>query len=99
MRKRRENAKDKWGQAHTQVSPCGLGFLATWRLGPQARVGRVSQAETISPFNLVSGDMEGHDPHIVITGMDSLRPAHITGEGDQNPPFDKKNVPRTCRLL
>ena len=50
-------------------------------------------------YDLVSGDMEGHDPHIVITGMDSLRPAHIKGERDQNPPFDKKNVPRTCRLL
>ena len=43
-------------------------------------------------YDLVSGDMEGHDPHIVITGMDSLRPARIKGEGDQNPPFDKKNV-------
>lgn len=43
-------------------------------------------------YDLVLGDMEGHDPHIVITGMDSLRPAHIKGEGYQNPPFNKKNV-------
>lgn len=80
-------------KTHTQVTPCDLGFLATRRRGLRARVPGASQVETSSLFRRAPWeDMEGHDPHIVVTGMDSLRLAHIKGERDQNPPFNKKNV-------
>ena len=39
----------------------------------------------IAFYDLTLEDMEGHCSHIVVTGVESLRPAYIQ-EGNQDPP-------------
>ena len=47
---------------------------------------------SIAFYDLISEDMEGHCFRVVFIGMESLRPARIQGERNQNPPLNEKNV-------
>lgn len=46
----------------------------------------------IAFYDLILEDMEGHCFHVVFIGMESLRPAHIQGERNQNPHLKEKNI-------
>ena len=86
------------GQSSYTSSPCGVGFLTTWRLGSKSECPE-RRGEGVPHFR-TSSCKSGYLTRCILSVRNkSLRPAHIQGRRIKSPPTDGKTAKEFANIF